>query len=405
MTGRVAVGREEMALRANKRLPSPSSYGKPGKGGWTDRKLRDLQSCMCFHRSALNSDKQPTLVVLMDPILAQVSHDCEYAIPTDTDCKFATLVASRMSNAFANEDDRMHAFWDLLEHAFHVSFDRAVYAKAETDGSFMHLGGLLVNIEVKNEVGSGGGAIHVQSAAYAAAHAFQASKIRRNCVCPTLLIELAGPNMSLSGAVLADMALWDQLTPMVSLLWQPHSHLMLQAARCFAAIRRAFPQLRSFYEAMDQQDREHQAPQRQLEYPYSTSFAGPQGRAISLYYEQKISSTCFKATLDNQEGHVLVKYCKSYSVEAHTCLASSGFAPNYVGMASLTNEWIMVVMEYVDGCLWDDAAEKPLAALQDAVQLLHKAGFVHRDFRSNNIMVVSSGVRLNSTANTSCRCK
>jgi len=51
-------------------------------------------------------------------------------------------------------------------------------------------------------------------------------------------------------------------------------------------------------------------------------------------------------------------------------------------------------MEYVDGCLWDDAAEKPLAALQDAVQLLHKAGFVHGDLRSNNIMVVSSCVRL-----------
>ena len=29
-------------------------------------------------------------------------------------------------------------------------------------------GGLMVHIEVKNEVGSGGGAIHVQDAAYAA---------------------------------------------------------------------------------------------------------------------------------------------------------------------------------------------------------------------------------------------
>ena len=54
----------------------------------------------------------------------------------------------------------------------------------------------------------------------------------------------------------------------------------------------------------------------------------------------------------------------------------------------------MVVMEFVDGCLWDDATEKPLAALQHAVQLLHGAGFVHGDLRPNNILVTSDGVRI-----------
>ena len=77
---------------------------------------------------------------------------------------------------------------------------------------------MLVNVEVKNEIGSGGGAIHIQNAAFAAAHALQAKKVRRKSVCPTLLIELAGPNMSLSGAVYTDVALCDQLSPMVSLL-------------------------------------------------------------------------------------------------------------------------------------------------------------------------------------------
>ena len=32
---------------------------------------------------------------------------------------------------------------------------------------------MLLNIEVKNEIGSGGGAPHVQNAAYAAAYTFQ----------------------------------------------------------------------------------------------------------------------------------------------------------------------------------------------------------------------------------------
>lgn len=70
-----------------------------------------------------------------------------------------------MSEAYARGDQRMKAFWSLLEHEFHVTFERAIFDGAETDGSIKHLGGLLVNIVVKNEVGSGGGAAHVQNAA------------------------------------------------------------------------------------------------------------------------------------------------------------------------------------------------------------------------------------------------
>lgn len=70
-----------------------------------------------------------------------------------------------------------------------------------------------MNVKVKNEIGCSGGAVHVQNAAYAVAHAFQAKEVRGKSVCPTLLIELAGPNMSLSGAVYTDMALCDQLSP------------------------------------------------------------------------------------------------------------------------------------------------------------------------------------------------
>ena len=385
--------REEVAKKANRKLPSPSSFGKPsGEEGWTSRKLQDLQRFMCFHRFPHDDDNQPTPVVLLDPILAQVSHDCEHATPSDADCKFAALVASTMSGTFADESLRMREFWRLLDEEFNVTFQSAKYGKAESDGSFLHLGGLLVNIEVKNEIGSGGGAIHVQNAAYAAAHAFQAHKVRRISVCPTLLIELAGPNMSVSGAVFTDIATCDQLSPMVSLLWQPHSRLMLQAARCFSAIRKALPSLCKFYEALNQEALQHQAPKRQLEYPYPAKFTGPQGSAMQLHYKGKLSSTCFKATMDKQEGFVLVKFCKSYSKEAHICLASSGHAPEFLGMEFLSDEWLMVVMRYVDGCSWDEAIDKPIAELQVAVLSLHEAGFVHGDLRSNNILVVSGTV-------------
>lgn len=53
------------------------------------------------------------------------------------------------------------------------------------------------------------------------------------------------------------------------------------------------------------------------------------------------------------------------------------------------DQWLMVIMEYVNGFLWDDATDKLFAELQAAVQALHEAGFVHGDLRSNNILVVS----------------
>ncbi len=274
-----------------------------------------------------------------------------------------------------------------------MTIQQAKYGKCETNGSWTHLGGMLVNIEVKNEIGSGGGAPHVQNAAYAAAYAFQADK-NRISVCPTLLIELAGPNMSFSGAVFADLAIYDQLTPMVSLLWQPHSPLMLQAARCFTALRAALLSLRSFYDILDEEDQAKRPLQRQLLYPYPAAFTDLHDTQVQLTYTNKLGRLCFKGVVDQmgRETPVFVKFCRSYYREAHDLLASKGFALTVLGLTALLGGWFMGIMEFADGCRWDESVSKPAKALQDAVQVLHKAGFVHGDLRSNNILVVQGGV-------------
>ena len=223
--------------------------------------MQSLQEAMCHHRPARTSKEQPTPLVLFDPILAQLAQDCEFAKPSKADCQFAAKVSEAVSEKFVNETIRRDAFWALLREDFCVTLQQAKYGKW-TDGSWKHLGGMLVNIVVKNEIGSGGGAAHVQNAAYAAAHAFQDDINRKISGCPTLLIELAGPNMSFSGAVFADRAIYDQLTPMVSLLWQPHSPLMLQAARCFTALRAALLSLRSFYDILYEEAQAKQPLQR-----------------------------------------------------------------------------------------------------------------------------------------------
>ena len=152
----------------------------------------------------------------------------------------------------------------------------------------------MVTIEARNEVGSGGGAIHVQNAAYAAKYAAgKAEVLRQFSTCPTLLVELAGPNMSLSGAVFSHVVVCDQLTPMVSLLWQPHSPLMLQAARCFAALRMALPRLLAYYDSV-----QSQALRQQLDFPYPTSFTSSDGSGqVQFRYVQRLSCLCFKGVI------------------------------------------------------------------------------------------------------------
>ena len=255
---------------------------------------------------------------------------------------------------------------------------------------------MFVNTEIKNEIGSGGGAAHVQNAAYAAAHAFQDGINRKISVCPTVLIELAGPNTSFSGAVFADRAICDQLTPMVSLLWQPHSPLMLQAARCFTALRSALLSLRSFYDQLDAEAKAKQPLQRQLLYPYPAEFTDLHDTQVQLTYIKQLDRLCFKGVVVQmgQETPVFVKFCRSYHREAHDLLASKGFAPNVLGLRALLGGWFMVIMEFVDGCRWDESVSKPAKALQDAVRVLHEADFVHGHLRSSNILVVQDGVHI-----------
>ena len=72
-----------------------------------------------------------------------------------------------MSESFREEAERMDKFWELLRAEFSVEFhhewgcQNSVYVKGE----------LIMNVEVTNEVRTGGAAVHVQNAAYAAKYA------------------------------------------------------------------------------------------------------------------------------------------------------------------------------------------------------------------------------------------
>ena len=193
--------------------------------------------------------------------------------------------------------------------------------------------------------------------------------------------------MSLSGAVFSNMLICDQLSPMVSLLWQPHSPLTLQAARCFAALRKAIPRLVEFYDCV-----QSQTVARQLSFPYPTSFVTTQGSEARFMYTKQLSRLCFTGLTQPHDQVVFVKYCRSYSMAAHQSMAAAGCAPALLGSAKLVQGWWLIVQEFIDAVPWDDVSKKPCECLEVAVHSLHDTGFVHGDLRSCNVMVASSRV-------------
>jgi hypothetical protein len=187
-------------------------------------------------------------VGLLSPILAHVKEDCAYGQPATEDSDFAASLAEEMSGKFKDESERRERFLNLLKEEFGMPLQRSKVGDNETDGSAMipvwGANAMAVNVQVKLELGSQGGDPRVQNATYAALQASDTYKFfGRFSYCPTLLIELAGPNMAFSGFAFGQYASCDQLSQMVSLLRQPNSEIAIGAPRVIFALRRAWSAL------------------------------------------------------------------------------------------------------------------------------------------------------------------
>ncbi|KAK9823822.1 hypothetical protein WJX72_005747 [[Myrmecia] bisecta] len=393
------LARERVAQRLEKRLPSPSSYAKDvAEFGWPAGKFQDLLELMQTHRPAEIAGQRfrQLPVALLDPILGQLEEDCAYATPSAADTDFALKLSYAMSDSFNKEEFRMTKFWAMYREEFQVPMKQETIRSAETDGSTtMETAGpglgLGVNLEVKLDVGSGGGDPRLQNCAYAtlwSAGQAQAA-LRAVCRCPTVLLELAGTNLGISGFVFAEQGCCDQLCHYVSLLVQPKSELMLGLARVCAALRKAIPKMKEFYRSL-QTRLPHPPPNPQLLFPYPNTY--DTGRQAFLYVE-RISSLAFRAKSAATDAQVFVKFCKCYSTGAHDTLHAAGYAPRLLCCEPLPGRWLMVVTEFLeDACMWDDAMQKPHEQLHRAVNVLHSAGFVHGDLRGCNVLVAGGQV-------------
>jgi hypothetical protein len=222
-----------------------------------------------------------------------------------------------------------------------------------------------------------------------------------------------GPFIGIAGSAFTGAVHFDVLSPVIPLAWNRHElQLKELAAKIFGAFRIAARDLRSYYELRP-------PPMSGLQFPYLREFSY-RGRGVqrSFRYLQQMfdERLIFRAQLDPENPdemqvdsvepvHVIIKFVRRYSVEAHDYCAGQGCSPQLMGYEMLAGGWYMLVMEEVDLVVYKPFSgsypskytfpvrEQLRPVVVRLIEGLHGKGCVHGDLRGANLLVAIDGRR------------
>jgi hypothetical protein len=287
-------------------------------------------------------------------------------------------------------------------------------------------------MELKNEIGTGGMDPHTQ-AEYGYASIFctpevgpsslpqiqflltgvsQRAAVRKASCCPAILVGIAGPHLTVAGAIFGDKLTTQRLTDYVYL--GPHPSVEGRSGMD-KGIRRVARILRSL-KASNEMLKDHYSKLKTAEIvdepgkPMTPHFRSLTigGVLHQLKYTRRLSEkdqgkAVFLAELNSDscrgESEVVVKFAHSYCGEAHRLLADSSLAPRllYCEKVKDVGMYVVVMGLAVNLVGAKEILNEPKLArrvtqdLQRAVQILHDADFVHGDLREPNILVQKGG--------------
>ncbi|CAG8635063.1 3977_t:CDS:2, partial [Racocetra fulgida] len=358
-------------------LPPPSTLGNPKV--WVERQ-KDSPCCY-NHRPPKASRVIP--VSLYNSIFGQFKDFCEED-PEKEDNEFTYNFCCTMAEIYNDEEDRQDEankmLREYLDHPVQpISIKRqknnSNIRSAHTDGTISHSRTFKyhgVNFEYKCE----------------------------DCSSQTSPYLENWPYFSVSGAVFADVAIVDPLTPVFPLIWQKHDEMMLSISRTFRAIKKSIQILDHYYGQVDEQARKN---------PRTVHPKHP------LFPEVTIDRECYsvqiirhidgyllwEATLSNEQGPPKKVYIKAiqkckYSLNTHQLLAEAGYAPKVLASSIIPGNWLLVYMEYLDNhstldCvafkLNDQDRNSLRVKIEKMVEHLHNLEHVHGDLREGNILI------------------
>ena len=346
----------------------PSDYGSKDNE-WRNFQLSFMKVPICDHREGRVGDD----VTLYYPGFQQFIYNCNGMIkPSKSDFYFAKKVCNKMSEYFGEEKHRENAFADEIKEFFGVDVVQSTKTMSVPD---IVIGpNSCVIIEVKNESGQGGADSHSQAIAYYV----QSLEKRepKKCPAPAYLIELVGPQLTISGAVYGRYVFVDKLIDPVWLVPQ-RDEAIIKIARIFRALKEAIGEIRGYYEG--------EPTVTQPRFPaYRLSYKGP------IKYVKAIKPHTYEGTLmqyDNVEPvNVIIKFVKQYSHEAHEFMHKEGHAPELIlyDVGVGCTQYETIIMEKISfsqlSFEYNPISECPKATRDKfiaAITKLHKKGYCH----------------------------
>lgn len=248
---------------------------------------------------------------------------------------------------------------------------------------------------------------HIYSLGIANSHVLvQHEPVRLISCSPCFLVEIAGPWITVFGAVYVQKVIVKDLTRSIYLqpdVLDPSS--TDTPFQLFYALRRALRDLRQYYKSLPCQ------PTSSRFFPYVRSYKLPSGAIMDIDYKEPISPDESKATYLAKQGdgkEVVVKFTPTYNARAHRLLADRGFAPELIYDGTEGPRYgglLMIVMEDAKGGtlsrLLNSSPRPPwsrldtiITSVKQAIELLHAENLVFGDLRTPNILVDGDDVKL-----------
>ncbi|KAG8947775.1 hypothetical protein FRC04_010261 [Tulasnella sp. 424] len=202
------------------------------------------------------------------------------------------------------------------------------------------------------------------------------TRIQNVCCCPSFILSVAGPNITIHGGVLGTEFIVQPLTEMLKLANFPDPYGRAEyIAKIMAALRTCLDGLGGFYNGLTPADEEKPARFS----PFFQEYDGFTLRYTSPnLLSDRVGRAMFNATVkrsadeeDSEGKPVKVKFTPRYCREAHTLLAEKNLAPQIRHFKELENATI---------------PPRALKDVKEAVSMLHKDDWVFGDLRRPNML-------------------
>ncbi|KJA15092.1 hypothetical protein HYPSUDRAFT_72261 [Hypholoma sublateritium FD-334 SS-4] len=261
----------------------------------------------------------------------------------------------------------------------------------------------LAVIEEKAELGTSGEP-SVQGSFSYLQHFKYEKALKSACFCPSFIIALAGPWVTILGAIFTSRPIFQRLTDYI---WLGGGRVIddghvMKVAKIFAALKESMNHLSDYYKQISKSAPD-KMPSKFMPLAQSCIV---DDKTITWTYLMQLkdgdpASVVFLATNSVDQQKLVIKFVERYGESAHRALMASNRAPEllYCGDVwasdSVANRGCdprrMVVMKYVHGktlaAYPQKVPEKVRSVVRELVEELHQLGLVHGDIRRPNVII------------------